>query len=70
MEDECNVDTDPWCNDTDKGKQKYWENILYLGHSVHHKSHTDFSAIKPRPPLRQAGEYPSNLDRLRTKWLT
>jgi hypothetical protein len=28
-----------WWNDTDRGKQEYWEKNISLYHCVHHKSH-------------------------------
>jgi hypothetical protein len=37
-------------NDTDRGKQKYWEVILLQCHFVHRKSHIDSPGIDTKPP--------------------
>ena len=37
-----------WLNDTDKGKQNYWEKMLSQCHFVHHKSHTETQSHTPR----------------------
>jgi hypothetical protein len=35
-----------WLNDTDRGKQKYWERNLSQCHCVHQKSHMDWPGIE------------------------
>jgi hypothetical protein len=40
-----------WWNDTDRGKQKYWEKNLFQCLLVHHKYHMYCPGIKPGPHL-------------------
>ena len=35
------ISMEHWCNDTDRGKPKYWEKILTHYRSVHHKISRD-----------------------------
>jgi hypothetical protein len=35
-----------WWNDTDSGKQKYWQKIMCQRHIIHHTSHINFSVIE------------------------
>ena len=39
-----------WWNDSDRGKLKYLDDNLSQCHLVHHKFHTDWPRIEPRPP--------------------
>jgi len=45
-----------WWNDTDMGKQKYWDKDLPQCHFVHQKSHTDWPDVKPGPTRLEAGD--------------
>jgi hypothetical protein len=45
-----------WWNDTDKGKQKYWEKNLPQCHFAHHKFHTDKSWMELGRPMWKTGD--------------
>jgi len=47
-----------WCNDTDRGKPKYWEKIRSQCQFAHHKSDIDLPGTKPGPPRREAFSQP------------
>jgi len=38
-----------WCNDNDRGTEKYWDRNLSLCHFAHHKSHTNPGLRGERP---------------------
>jgi len=45
-------------NDTDSGKQKYWERNLSQCHCVHRRSHMDWHGNKSELPQWEAGDWP------------
>jgi hypothetical protein len=47
--------TEHWCNDTDRGKSKYWDKNLSQHHATLSTENPTWIGIKPRPP--QTADY-------------
>jgi len=45
------ISIEHWWDDTDRGKQKYWQKNLFQCLLVHHKSHVDCPGIECGPQL-------------------
>jgi hypothetical protein len=39
-----------WCNDSDRGKPRYWERSMGQGNFTHRKSHKGYAGTEPVPP--------------------
>jgi hypothetical protein len=50
------ISTELRCNDTDRGKPKYWQTNLWQCHCFDYKPHLDLPGMEYRHPRRQTGD--------------